>query len=183
MDYADSIGASLVRLRRANGISQRELGARIGVKQQQIARWESLEYRTAPLERVEQIARALGYMSVAMLAAEAPAIYATSRTEPVSDLGEIVRLVREVGPRLASEFGLRSIAVFGSFATGQQRAESDVDLLVEFDERPSGFAFFEPIEYLEGLLGRKVDLVELERLKTPVRDRAMKEAVGVWQTR
>ena len=59
---------------------------------------------------------------------------------------------------MAQEYGIRRLGLFGSFAKGQSHDESDVDMVVEFD-RPIGLRFVELAEYLETLLGRKVDLL------------------------
>ena len=52
--------------------------------------------------------------------------------------------------------------IFGSFARGEERDDSDVDLLVKFDRSfPIGlFAYLRMHRELEEKLGRKVDLVE-----------------------
>jgi hypothetical protein len=71
---------------------------------------------------------------------------------------KIIATLRGKQAYLAAEFGVSRIGVFGSFANGQPDEESDVDVLVEFD-RPIGFRFFELADYLESLLGRKVDLL------------------------
>lgn len=71
---------------------------------------------------------------------------------------QLVELLRERVPYLASEYGIRRIGLFGSFANGQPSESSDVDLIVEFD-RPIGLRFVELVEYLEKLLGRKVDVL------------------------
>ncbi len=71
---------------------------------------------------------------------------------------EIIELLRTKTPYLAAEFGVRKIGLFGSFITGQPDEASDIDLVVEFD-RPIGFRFLELVDYLEELLGRKVDLL------------------------
>ncbi|MBQ4483441.1 MAG: nucleotidyltransferase family protein [Prevotella sp.] len=50
--------------------------------------------------------------------------------------------------------------LFGSFARGEQRPDSDVDILVVLDHsRPVGLEFFGMYEDLKELLGRNVDLV------------------------
>lgn len=59
---------------------------------------------------------------------------------------------------LAHEFGVSKIGLFGSFAKGQSDETSDVDIVVEFD-RPIGFRFVDLVEYLENLLGRKVEVL------------------------
>lgn len=56
--------------------------------------------------------------------------------------------------------GARRIGVFGSFARGEPRGDSDVDVYVEFDDTKRTYDnFFALHERLEELLGRRVDLV------------------------
>lgn len=70
----------------------------------------------------------------------------------------VVDLLREQSAYLASEFGIRKMGLFGSFAKGHPGEQSDIDIVVEF-ERPIGLRFIELVEYLETLLGRKVDIL------------------------
>lgn len=190
------IGTDLVRARRASGLSQRELGERLGVHQQQIARWEAVGYRTADLARVDAVARALG-VSLAppvqpLLAAEASAAYgatavatgsaataATPAVTPVRDLGEIAARIRAHGDEFRDRFHIQRIGVFGSFVYGEQTAESDVDLLVETDD-PGGFRFIAAADFAEEVLGRDVDFVRPHLLRERLAERVMKEAVFVW---
>ena len=56
--------------------------------------------------------------------------------------------------------GARRLGVFGSFARGEARDDSDVDIYVEFEEGKRNYDnFFALHELLENLLGRRVDLV------------------------
>ena len=56
--------------------------------------------------------------------------------------------------------GARRLGVFGSFARGETRDDSDVDVYVEFDDAKRTYDnFFALHELLENLLGRRVDLV------------------------
>ncbi|MEW6003197.1 MAG: nucleotidyltransferase family protein [Nitrospirota bacterium] len=71
---------------------------------------------------------------------------------------KILELLKVKYPFLATEFGVSKIGLFGSFAKGQSDETSDIDIVVEFD-RPIGFQFIELVEYLENLLGRKVDVL------------------------
>jgi predicted nucleotidyltransferase len=66
--------------------------------------------------------------------------------------------------RLSKKYGLSVIAIFGSYGRGQQTAESDVDILVDFT-RPIGIEFIDLADELEKLLSTKVDLVSKNGVK------------------
>lgn len=75
------------------------------------------------------------------------------------------------------EFGVSDVALFGSFVRGEQRPDSDVDILVEFD-RPTGlFGFVRLQRSLEELLGRDVDLATPTALRSEMRREILAEAV------
>ena len=57
---------------------------------------------------------------------------------------------------------MKSLAIFGSYARGDQQPTSDVDVLVEFERPIGGFAFVELADHLEKLLGVGVDLLTPE---------------------
>ena len=75
--------------------------------------------------------------------------------------------------------GVSSLRVFGSVARAEQRLDSDVDMLVEF-ERPAGmFALIELRLQLEEWLGCPVDLGTSESLRPSIRNHVLQEAVRV----
>ena len=78
---------------------------------------------------------------------------------------------------LASQYGLRSIRVFGSMARNDASSTSDVDLLVESKEPISGFSLGAMLMDAQDLLGRKVDIVTMQALHPLMRDRVMRESV------
>ena len=89
---------------------------------------------------------------------------------------DILRILADHRAELA-ELGVGSLALFGSTARGEAGPESDVDLLVEFN-RPVGlFELVDLKDYLEGLLGRPVDLVTRDSLRRQLRERILKEAI------
>ena len=64
------------------------------------------------------------------------------------------------------KFGVKRIGLFGSYARDEQDEESDVDLVVEFEEGEATLDnFLGLVEYLEVLLGRRVDLITVEGLR------------------
>ncbi|MGB3851150.1 MAG: nucleotidyltransferase family protein [Tunicatimonas sp.] len=77
---------------------------------------------------------------------------------------EIESKIKEVKPYLQNEFGVDQIGYFGSFATGNHKIDSDLDVLVSFNKR-IGWKFFDLKDYLESIIGRKVDLVTERSLR------------------
>lgn len=59
-------------------------------------------------------------------------------------------------PFSLKEYGVQKIGLFGSYAKSRAHESSDVDLVIEF-EHPIGFRFVDLAEYLEKVLGLKVD--------------------------
>ena len=89
-----------------------------------------------------------------------------SGERPARRLEDIEAALRFELPELRRRWGVRSMGVFGSYARGQQRRGSDLDVLVEFDGRPlSLLRFIELEQHLSDLLGVKVDLVERDTLR------------------
>jgi len=92
-------------------------------------------------------------------------------------LDELRATKREAILAIAARHGVTSIRVFGSFARGEARNDSDLDLLIEAGPRrtpffPGGF-----LADLEDELGRPVDVVEECGLHSAVRERVLKDAV------
>ena len=73
---------------------------------------------------------------------------------------EFVTKLEEVLPLLRERFGVAKIGIFGSAARGEERPDSDVDVLVEFAPGQTTFRnLMGPAFYLEDLFGRRVDLI------------------------
>jgi predicted nucleotidyltransferase len=89
---------------------------------------------------------------------------------------EISETIREHFQFLRETFGVRRIALFGSVARGEAKEDSDVDLVVEFN-RPVGVRLAALVEYLEGLLHRKVDILTMEGLRN-IRVRRVAEEIA-----
>jgi uncharacterized protein len=70
----------------------------------------------------------------------------------------IVELLQAENAYLTAEFGVCKIGLFGSYVKGQPSEASDIDILVEF-AHPIGFRFFDLVDYLENVLGQRVDVL------------------------
>lgn len=90
----------------------------------------------------------------------------------------------ELRPRLAElcrKYGIAELSVFGSVARGDDRPDSDVDLLyVRGPDSVLGWEFFGLQEELEALIGRSVDVVPKDGLHWVVRDRVLGDAKVVY---
>ena len=77
---------------------------------------------------------------------------------------DIFELLRANRPRLATDYGVKKLGLFGSYVKATATPTSDVDILVEF-EKPLGLKFVEFAEELERLLHARVDILTPEGLK------------------
>ncbi|WP_326537288.1 nucleotidyltransferase family protein [Pseudorhodoferax sp.] len=80
---------------------------------------------------------------------------------------------------LARRFGVTRLALFGSMARDAARADSDLDILVDFDGPATSARYFGVQFYLEDLLGRRVDLVTDKALRAELRPYVEREALHV----
>ena len=92
---------------------------------------------------------------------------------------DVVELLRQNRDKL-KEFGVKRVGIFGSAVRDELRDDSDIDLIVEFEEGKGNlFNFYDFVEFVENLFGRKVDVltplgVESIRIKS-VKERIKKE--------
>ena len=89
--------------------------------------------------------------------------------------------LRSFEPRLRAR-GVSSLYLFGSTARDEAGERSDLDLLFEYDpaSRFSLFTQADLIEELTAAIGTKVDLVALDGLRPPFRERVAREMVQVF---
>ena len=77
-------------------------------------------------------------------------------------------------PFLKNEYKVNGIGYFGSYSTGLQDDQSDIDILVEFSQ-PCGWKFFTLEKLLEDHLGKEIDLVTTSAIKTQLKDSILKQ--------
>ena len=99
----------------------------------------------------------------------------TTMDTSVQTKEKALSLIVEHQDRIKS-LGVKRIGLFGSFAREEQGAESDVDLLVEFDQGKKTFDNFMRLSFfLEDLFRRRVELVTLESLSPYIGPHIMNE--------
>jgi len=91
----------------------------------------------------------------------------------------VIKKLEAHAPAIRTQFGVKRIGIFGSFARGEQTRKSDVDVLVNFAQ---GYAtlhnFVALCDYLEALFKRKVDLLTVEGIDKYIRHYV--EAEVIW---
>ncbi|WP_448634435.1 nucleotidyltransferase family protein [Pedobacter panaciterrae] len=91
----------------------------------------------------------------------------------------LISLLKANNQKLKS-YGVSSLSIFGSFITGKLDADSDVDLLVDFDPSQKSYDNFMDLSFfLEDLLGRKVELVTPQSLSKYIGSHILKRAEHV----
>lgn len=91
---------------------------------------------------------------------------------------DALALLREHEPELKKRFDVATIGIFGSFIRGEERPESDVDILVTFRKGSETFDNYMGCKfYLEDLFGRKVDLVMKGAIKKRLKPYILDEVV------
>jgi predicted nucleotidyltransferase len=77
---------------------------------------------------------------------------------------ELLRVLKDQLQYLHERYGVDEIAIYGSFTRDAQTDKSDVDIIVRLS-RPLGLEFIHLAQYLEEVLGRRVDLATFETLQ------------------
>lgn len=79
-----------------------------------------------------------------------------------------------------NQFGVKRIGIFGSYARGEQTDNSDIDLLVEFEQGKKSYRnLLKLYEFAEGLFKKKIDVVTVESLSKHIGPYIKKEVIYV----
>ncbi len=82
----------------------------------------------------------------------------------IKSLSEIKRTLKNNKQILYKKYPIKSLAIFGSYARKEQNTISDLDLLVEFNDK-IGIKFIDLADEIENIIGVKVDLVSTNGIK------------------
>jgi predicted nucleotidyltransferase len=91
---------------------------------------------------------------------------------------EVLRILEREKPELMRRYGLKRLALFGSYAREDQREDSDVDIMVEIE--PSvGLGFVDLADRIEDALGIRTEVVSRRAIKPRYWDIIKEELVDV----
>jgi uncharacterized protein len=157
--------------RRRAGMSQTDLADRAGVVQSVISAYES-GCRQPALSTLQRLVDATGYELTIGIRRQDRRLRKLS-----GPVGRRVRQHRHALVTIAAEHGISNLRVFGSVARGDDRPDSDVDLMADL---PAGLGLFglgHARTELEAILGSDVDLVPASDIKPEIRDEVEREAI------
>jgi uncharacterized protein len=166
-------GALLRQARKRAGLSQVELAARAEVAQSVISAYESGR-RQPSVRLLARLIDAAGFELT--LGLRRPKGRLLRLSGPV---GRKVRRHRQELVAAAAAHGVRNLRVFGSVARGEDRPDSDVDLLADFPPSLSLFGLGRVEADLEAIVGARVDLIPADDLKPGVRERVRRDLVAL----
>jgi uncharacterized protein len=90
---------------------------------------------------------------------------------------DIIGLIRKHKTELKNT-GLKKIGLFGSFSRGDNSADSDVDLILEFEEGTKNFHnYMEACDILQNIIPQRLDIVTPESLSPYIKPYIDKEVV------
>ena len=89
-----------------------------------------------------------------------------------------IALLKEHENQIFRQYGVLKIGIFGSFARGEEKTESDIDIFVEFAQGQKTFDNYMGLKnFLESLFLRRVDLVTYDGLHPRIRESVLSEVV------
>jgi predicted nucleotidyltransferase/DNA-binding XRE family transcriptional regulator len=174
MDRSDERAGSLLRrARRSAGLSQAELAFKASVAQSVISAYEAGR-RQPSLPTLAKLIDAAGADLVVDIQQQPPELSRLS-----GPVGRRVRRKRRDLVAAAAAHDVTNLRVFGSVARGEDRPDSDVDLLVDLPPHMGLLGLGQVQADLEAVLGTKVDLVPANDLKPAVRARAERDLLAL----
>ena len=87
-----------------------------------------------------------------------------------------IEILRDHEQEIKRRFAVRRIGLFGSFVRGEETKESDIDIIVEFED-PTFRNFMNLAFFLEDIFSRRVDLLTPEGISHRIRPYVEKEVV------
>jgi uncharacterized protein len=95
----------------------------------------------------------------------------------IHNLPDVKEPLQKLYPQLKQKYGVTKLGIFGSYVRNEQHEDSDLDLLVTFEETPGLFQYIELENLISDVLGIKVDLVMEDALKPSIKTHVLNEVL------
>lgn len=94
-------------------------------------------------------------------------------------LADFKQILSQDKTLLREQYRVTRLGIFGSYARGEETPESDLDILIDYEQAPTLFQLVELRDYLSKQVGLKVDLVTKNGLKPRMQARVLSEVVDI----
>ena len=81
---------------------------------------------------------------------------------------DVIETLRDHKQILKDRYGVAQISLYGSFARDEANEDSDIDLIIDFDETPNWHVFYGAQRYIESIFGRSVDVSRSGNLRKEI---------------
>lgn len=95
------------------------------------------------------------------------------------ELGMTIKILQDVQDYIKKEYKAEVVGVFGSYALGQEKEGSDLDVLVMFLEGANLLHLVGLGNFLEEKIGLRVDIVPIDTIRKEIKEQVLKEAVFI----
>ncbi len=95
------------------------------------------------------------------------------------NITEIINTLESLKEVIKTKYKAEIVGLFGSYVRGEQNKNSDIDILVKFDEDATLLDFMGLSNFLEDELGIRVDIVSQDAIKSEIRDSIMDEVIYI----
>lgn len=95
------------------------------------------------------------------------------------ELNAIIRTIKDLREQVRREYKAEIVGIFGSYARGEQKESSDVDILVKFLDRATLFDLVGLGDFLEEKLHVKVDIVSERAVRPELKEQIFQEVIAV----
>ena len=167
-------GEILRAARRQSRLSQSDVARRARVAQSVVSAYEG-DRRSPSLATLSRLVEATGHRLVIDLRR----VDASPFGVPDTPVGRRLRRHRRAILASAARHGASDIRVFGSVARGEDRPDSDIDLVVDLDPTAGLLTLEHLRRELTDLLGRRVDVVPRDSLRPRIRREVERDAVSL----
>ncbi len=161
--------------RKESGITQKELAERIGVGLMTLRKLEQNK-ENVTIELANKILKYFG-KELAPIEVVVPN---RKKNIPLPSKKEVLKDLKTLKPILKAKYGIKELGLFGSFAFGKQKKDSDIDILVQFQKSSSISLEGSMTIMLENFFnGRKVDLIDKNEIKKDLKESILESVIYV----
>lgn len=92
---------------------------------------------------------------------------------------DILTAIKSLSDIIKTDYHAEVVGIFGSYARGEEKASSDIDVLVRFDDDASLLDLVGLADFLEGQFHIKVDLVPIDTIREEIKADVLREAMYI----